>query len=102
MTVRTKQDAARILSDISGDKRFYSQDGCVISNLSQLAECLTHINDYSFGHHVTPEKNDFSNWVRDVLVDEKLARDINHTTNHLEAAEVVRARISWLQEKMKK
>ena len=102
MTVRTKQDAARILSDISGDKRFFCRDGCVISNLHQLAECLTHINDHSFGHHVTTEKNDFSNWVHNVLGDKKLARDISRTANRLEAAEVIRARISWLQEKLKK
>lgn len=102
MTVKTKQDAARVLSDISGDKRFWCNDGSVISNLPQLAECLTHINDYSFGYHVTSEKNDFGNWVRDVIGDEKLARDITRTTNHLEAAEVVRTRISWLQEKLKK
>ncbi len=102
MAVRTKQDAARVLSDISGDKRFWSHDGCIINNLYQLADCLTHMNNESFWHHVTPQNNDFSNWVHDVLDDEKLARDITRTTNRLEAAEIVRSRIAWLQEKLKK
>jgi len=102
MTVRTKQDAAKVLSNIEGDKRFYCNDGCVIGNLQQLAECLTHMSDYYFGYHVTSEKNDFSRWISDVLGDNKLARDVSHALNHLEASEIVKARVTWLQKKAEK
>ena len=102
MVVRTKQDAARVLSEIEGDKRFYSNDGCIISDLQQLAECLAHMNDDSFGYHVTPEKNDFSRWIGDVLGDEKLARDISVVVNRLEAAAMVKTRVTWLKAKMQK
>lgn len=102
MAVRTKQDAEKVLSDIEGDKRFYCSDGCILSNLQQLAECLAHINDYSYGYHVSSERNDFSNWVRDVLGDDKLARDISRAQNPVEAAEIVQARLNWLQEKVKR
>jgi len=102
MAVRTKQDAEKVLTNIEGDKRFFGNDGCILGNLQQLAECLAHINDYSYSYHVNSEKNDFSNWVRDMFGDDKLARDINRAQNHVEAAEVVKARITWLEAKLQK
>jgi hypothetical protein len=101
MSVRTKKDAARVLADTSDDKSFFCHDGCVVRNLHQLAECLAHIRDNSFQHHVTPVKNDFSNWVRDVFGDDKLASELTRITDHLEAAKTVRNRIAWLQKKLK-
>ncbi len=102
MAVRTKHDAEKVLSDIEGDQRFFCNDGCILGNLQQLAECLAHINDYSYGYHVSSEKNDFSKWIRDVLGDDKLARDISRAQNHIEAAEIVKARLAWIQNKAKK
>ena len=101
MAVRTKQDAARVLSDTSGDKSFFCHDGCVSKNLHQLAECLAHMTEDSYNHHVTPLKNDFSNWVRDVFGDDKLANDLTRCTNRAEATKAVRDRIAWLQKKLK-
>ncbi len=101
MAVRTKQDAARVLADTSGDKCFFCQDGCVSQNLYQLAECLDRISENSFRHHVTEVRNDFSNWVRDVFGDDKLANDLSRCTNSAEAAKTVRDRIAWLQKKLK-
>ena len=102
MVVRTKQDAARVLSDIEGDKRFYSNDGSVLSNVQQLAEFLDRINDDFYYYHVTPEKNDFSRWVGEVVGDDKLANSLSRALNRLEAAEIVKARVVWLREKAKK
>jgi len=55
----------------------------------------------SYRHHVTPLKNDFSTWVRDVVGDDKLANDLARCTNRTEAVKVVRDRIDWLQKKLK-
>jgi hypothetical protein len=101
MAVRTKQDAARVLADVSQGKVFFCHDGCVVKNLQQLAECLDHISGDSYLHHVTPVNNDFSNWVRDVFGDDKLANELTNSTNHVEAAKAVRNRIAWLQKKLK-
>jgi hypothetical protein len=59
------------------------------------------MNDDSYRHHVTPLKNDFSTWVRDVFGDDKLANDLTSCTNRAEAAKTVRGRIVWLQKKLK-
>jgi hypothetical protein len=101
MAVRTKQDAARALADASEDKRFFCQDGCVSKSLHQLAECLAHMTEDSYRHHVTPLRNDFSNWVRDVFGDDKLANDLTRCANRAEAVKALRDRIAWLQKKLK-
>jgi hypothetical protein len=101
MAVRTRKDAARVLSDASGDKRFFSHDGCVSSNLQQLAECLAHMSEDSYQHHVTPQKNDFSNWIRHVFGDDKLANDLTASSNRAEALKIIHDRIVWLQKRVK-
>ena len=101
MAVRTKQDAAKVLADVVDDKRFFCHDGCVAKNLYQLAECLSHINQESFSHHVNEAKNDFANWTRDVFGDIKLASDLTRSADHAEAARVVQERIAWLEKKIK-
>jgi hypothetical protein len=97
MVVQTIQDAARILADIDGDKRFFCQDGCVSKNLTELVDCLTNMTEEVFRHHVTPEKNDFSNWVRDVLGDDRLASDLNNVSSPSEARKIVAERVAYLQ-----
>lgn len=101
MAVRTKEDAARVLSDTGGDKRFFCHDGCISRNLQQLADCLVNMTDDSYHHHVTSLKNDFSNWIRDVFGDDKLANDLTGSDNRAEAAENIKDRIAWLQKKLK-
>lgn len=101
MAVRTKQDVTRVLSDTGGDKRFFCHDGCVSSNLRELADCLEHMTDDSYRHHVTSLKNDFSNWTRDVFGDDKLANDLAGCADSAEATKVIKYRIAWLQKKLK-
>ena len=99
MVVKTKNEAASVLSGVSGDKKFFSVDGCTYSNLGDMAGCLEHMNAGSFAYHVTSANNDFSNWVRDVLRDDKLAADLMKAANAADAARIVRYRIQWLQSK---
>jgi len=99
MAVRTSEDAARVLSDAGGAKRFFCHDGCISENLQQLADCLSNMSDDSYRHHVTPLKNDFSNWIRDVFGDDKLANYFTGSSNGTEASKVIKARIAWLQKK---
>jgi len=90
-----------VLSEASGDKRFFCHDGCVASNLQQLVDCLSHMPEESFKHHVTPLKNDFRNWIRDVFGDDKLANYVSAIDNSAEAAKIIASRIAWLRKKLK-
>ncbi len=100
MAVKKKEDAAKVLGEVSGDKRFFCHDGCIASNLQQLADCLSHISEESYNHHVTGEKNDFSNWVRDVFGDIRLANELSRSRDRADAARILNQRILWLKKKL--
>jgi hypothetical protein len=99
MAVKTKEDAAKVLSGVEMEKRFFCVDGCVYDTLGGMADCLEHMDADAFSYHVTSSNNDFSNWVRDVLNDDKLSADLTKAANAADAARIVRYRIHWLQKK---
>ncbi len=87
------------LGNVAADRHFYCVDGCVYRNLEDMASCLEHMDGGSFSHHVSAANDDFGNWVRDVLHDDKLAADLDKSLNAADAARIVRYRIHWLQKK---
>ncbi|MCX6006528.1 MAG: hypothetical protein NTZ34_04605 [Chloroflexi bacterium] len=97
--MKAKQDAATVVGGVTGQQRFYAVDGCVYSGLSDMADCLEHMTSDAFSHHVTSANNDFSNWVRDILNDGKLASDLDKAANADDMARIVRYRIHWHQRK---
>ncbi len=99
MAVKGKQDTGAVLGGVTGQQRFYAVDGCVYSGLPDMADCLEHMTSDTFSHHVTSANNDFSNWVRDVLHDGKLASDLDKAANADDMARIVRYRIHWHQRK---
>jgi len=57
----------------AGEECFWSNDGKVLSSLSDLLVALTHMSPETYIHHVTPDRNDFADWVEFVLIDKKCA-----------------------------
>jgi len=97
MTVRTKEDAQRVLRHVPDEKRFYCHDGEILNNIYELKLALTKMSHLTYTHHVTNEKNDFSRWVREVLGDDKLSHDLAKSPSQKEAVKIVTERVSWLQ-----
>jgi hypothetical protein len=98
----SKEEASRRLGDVPEDKRFWCHDGKVIKNLGELEKALNDMSDETFHYHSGEERNDFSNWIRDVLGDEKLARDFSKTRSCTQASQAVAQRISFLESKIRK
>lgn len=69
-------------------------------NLQELETALREMEDETFSHHVSEARNDFSNWVKDVIGDDKLAGDLNRSKTKTQAAKYVDDRITWLQSKL--
>lgn len=61
---------------LSPNERFYFNNGLIASNLRELYNILSIISDDVFYYHVNSEKNDFANWIRDVLKNYGLADKI--------------------------
>ncbi len=58
---------------VPAEVSFYAIDGSRLHSLLELADCLEMMSDDTFFYHVTPTKNDFAAWVRDVFKEEDLA-----------------------------
>jgi hypothetical protein len=74
-------DAKRFLSNKEGNERFFVKDGRTINNLSELIVFLRDIEHSHFSEHVSEEKNDFSNWIKDCIGDNELANEIKDSKN---------------------
>jgi hypothetical protein len=95
----TKAIAREKLANVPLDKQFWCADGRIFKNLSELAAGLEQISEETFRSHANETKNDFSNWVRDVISDETLASDLRKSRSRAQAAKVVADRIAWLKSK---
>jgi hypothetical protein len=95
-----KLDAGKLLGDVPVEYVFRCNDGSIFKNMRELRDGLTVISDQAFTFHANADKNDFSNWVRDIIKDEKLARDLLKSPNRLRAAKSVAARVSFLSGKL--
>jgi len=96
------EDAERILADASPEQCFWVNNGPIIRNLSEMADALGPMKDEIFSHHVNKEKNDFGNWVRDVLKDEELANDIARIKSKERILKKVQSRLKKLEIKTRK
>ena len=72
--------------EIPREKYFILANGQPVKNVAELASILDQLEDHVFNHHVTPDKNDFHNWVKDVFEDVELARKISgvHDKKHMQ------------------
>jgi len=87
------------LRDVAPDKVFWCHDGRVLKNLSELAAALPEMSDETYHYHVTKEKNDFSNWVWDVIGDATLAVELQRAISRNTAAKAVKIRLAQLRAK---
>jgi hypothetical protein len=100
MAVINEETALKMLGDVPEDKRFYCSDGRVLKNLDDLNKGLAEMSDETFSYHSNATKTDFSNWVKDVIGDEKLSLDLKKTGSRARAGKVVFDRIAWLRSKI--
>ena len=93
----TKEEASQMLRDVPHEHSFWVNGGSQVRNLYDLAMALEEMNDGTYVFHVNSEKNDFGNWLMDVVNDHKLAKDMGIAMNRGSAARKVRNRIGLLK-----
>jgi hypothetical protein len=93
----TKAQLTNLLAKSPAEQVFLCHDGRVFADMQELGEGLAAMSNEIFTYHSNPEKNDFSNWLRDVIKDEKLANDLTTATTRLEAISFVTSRLAFLQ-----
>lgn len=70
---------AKKLEEIKPENYFYLRTGTPVRSLKELAEVLKFMSDQDFKYHVNDKKNDFANWIRDILKKRSLAEKIRDT-----------------------
>ncbi|MFW6025590.1 MAG: hypothetical protein ACOCRX_04545 [Candidatus Woesearchaeota archaeon] len=80
-------------NDMSGDFHpgFYYNDH-EINNLLDLSNTILNMPESDFNKHVTNNKNDFLNWISDVLEDEELVRKISSLKDKEELSRQIKVR----------
>ncbi len=97
-----KEQAQKFLSKVPEEYVFLCQDGRVLRDMNELAEALSAMTDETFAYHSNVEKKDFTNWVRDIIGDEKLATDLEKATSRAQAAKQASSRVGFLSRKSSK
>lgn len=87
----TKKTNKEVLICVDGEHCFWTNDGQILSSIADLRDALHRMNEEVFAHHVTREKNDFADWVEQVLHDAELSQALRRTKKpHTARAVVVR------------
>jgi len=96
----SKEEANRRLGDVPDGKHFWCHDGKLIKNLGELEKALNNMSDEIFHYHSGEGRSDFTSWIRDVVGDDKLARDLSKAKSRIQASKAVAQRISFLHSKV--
>jgi hypothetical protein len=94
-----EKQVGRLLVRVPVEYVFWCHDGRMFADLRELAEGLVAMSDDTFAYHVNPEKNDFYNWIRDVIEDTELASELAAASTRLQAAGCVSARVALITDK---
>ena len=89
--------AKKRLARVPDQYVFYCCDGSVYRDMAELAAGLAAMSDETFAYHSNTEKQDFCNWVRDIIEDIELAEDLAGAASRERAATCVAQRITWLE-----
>lgn len=96
----SREEASRRMGNVPDEMRFWCHDGSCLKNLDELERALTVMSDETFGYHSGGERRDFRNWVRYVVGDDKLARDLEKARSREQARRAVAQRIAFLRGKL--
>lgn len=78
-------------------KAFWFHMHLTAKNLEEFAEGMGQIDDDIFRYHTSGQKNDLVRWVREVIGDSVLARELSSIDSREEAARLVRTRVDALK-----
>jgi len=95
-----KCSAEMILKKTNEFHSFKYDKGQQMNSLQDLADALENMKDEVFNHHVTEERNDFSEWVGLVLKDVWLAIHLLHHNTKEGMRDSITRRIKYLESRI--
>ncbi len=93
----SKEDAELFLKDVAPLWRaFWFHMHLMARNIEEFGAGLATISDDVFAYHVSGQKNDLARWVREVIGDAELAKELDGVTTKEAATAAVRGRLTEL------
>jgi len=75
---------------ISEEKAFHTVDDYQVKNIQELYYYINNCDDNNFNYHANPKKNDFANWVSDVLLFPSVAAKMRVAINKNDMIKVLK------------
>lgn len=94
----TIQEARQFLQGVDPSVAFYINGGGLVNSLEELAAALVSMEDQTYKFHANSDKNDFANWIKEIVKDQNLAKEMLRARNRTSAARKVSSRIQLLKE----
>jgi len=90
--------ASVLLSEVKhADHYFYLNDNLAIKSLCDLSNHLKEMDEGTFKHHVNEEKNDFGEWVTNIIGDKTLGKKMNELKEQDEMSKAVEIRVDYIK-----
>jgi len=91
-------DAARwFLRPIEGPECFWVNNGPIVRSLEELATAIRDMKKEIFLHHVNKDKNDFKEWIDEVIGDIKLSHEMQKSRSRRNIMQVLNSRLKTLK-----
>ena len=89
----------RVLSDCPQGLEFWTCHGTIVKNIYELKNTIRGLNEYAFKYHVNEDhkKNDFAEWITDVIGDDNLAHELDGILDKEEYWKIIEKRIKQLE-----
>lgn len=75
--------------EVEPEFRLWLSDGRVIKSITELARAMQDMKKEAYSYHVSGEKNDFANWIKDVLKEKWAAEQLRKAKSQQEAAQLL-------------
>ncbi|MBN1544491.1 hypothetical protein JW898_03440 [Candidatus Woesearchaeota archaeon] len=89
----------RVLSDCPPGTEFWTCHGSIVRNIYEMKDTIRALNEYAFKYHVNEDnhKNDFAEWIGDVLDDHVLAYKLGGVMDKKKYVDIIEKRIKELE-----
>jgi hypothetical protein len=89
----TSQNAVALMKEAPAEHTFKLHKTSIeIKSIPELAEALEIMSEESYNHHVSEKKNDFANWVKDIMHDDELSTKLKGVRDRSQAYQIVKQR----------
>ncbi|HLD97572.1 MAG TPA: hypothetical protein VI934_04465, partial [Candidatus Nanoarchaeia archaeon] len=82
-------DAPVVADEVEPELALWLSNGLIARNLKELAVALKKMSAKEYKEYADSQKNEIAEWIREILNDERLARQLKKAKNKIQATKLV-------------